>query len=399
MDLTREEQDILDGEEGEGRRKAMEILYALGRIFEADRLIPVASAQVSGVSFKTIKDPGLDFVREFSTSAKVTVPTTLNPAGMDLTRWREMGIDEKFARKQKDIIDAYARMGITISCSCTPYLDVNIPKRGQHLAWAESSAVCFVNSYIGARTNREAGPSALAAAIIGKTPNFKLHTDEGRMANLLVEVEPGITDYATLGYHVGTLKGEWIPYYRGIKPDQDGIKTMAAAQAASGSIALFHVEGVTPEAELALASTEIEKVPVSMNDIETTADKLTEVDQGIELVAIGCPHASPSELRRIAGFLENHEPKVGGPRLWVCTSRESAEKEKGSVEIIERFGLVLKDTCMVVTPIEEIFHRTATNSAKAAHYLSMDKFGNQKVLYGGLERVLSLVLQGGGQDG
>ncbi|MEI2690049.1 MAG: aconitase X [Anaerolineae bacterium] len=170
--LTVEEQAMLDGAAGPGVQRAMEIVATLGRIYGAPDLVPVTHAQIAGVSYKNLGDAGVQFLLEWAAEgAQVRVPTTLNPAGMELDRWQEMGIDPAFARPQLSAIDAFTTMGVTPTMSCTPYLfPGTIPRRGDHLAWAESSAVIFANSIIGARSNREGGPSALAAAIVGRTP-------------------------------------------------------------------------------------------------------------------------------------------------------------------------------------------------------------------------------------
>lgn len=395
MDLTPEEQAILDGEQGEGERKAMEILETLGEIFEADRLIPITSAQVSGVSYKNLGEAGLDFIRELAEDCKVSVNTTLNPAGTDLENWKAMGVDREFAERQEEVIKTYARLGITPSCSCTPYHDINIPRFGDHVAWGESSAISYVNSILGARTNREGGPSALASAIIGKTPCYGLHTDGSRKAGVMVDVEEGVTDIAALGYHVGALVKARVPYFKGIDPAPEELKSLCAALAASGAVALFHIEDVTPEASTAIDG-RLETITITPSAVAETAASLTMTDEDIELVAIGCPHVSSDGLRYIASVLKDKEPRVDGPKLWVCTSRISKDTALDAVAVIERFGIVLSDTCMVVSPIEGLYTVTATSSAKAAHYLAMDSYGNQKVRYGKLEDLLALVYRGGG---
>ncbi|HPP45186.1 MAG TPA: aconitase X, partial [Methanomassiliicoccaceae archaeon] len=157
MHLDRDEEAILAGEKGEGGRRAMELLVALGDIYGAERLVPIASAHLSGVSYKTIGEGGIGLLEEMAADARVCVPTTLNPAGMDRERWKEMGISPRFADRQEHIIRCYEKLGVISDCSCTPYLGTNMPRRGQHIAWAESNALSFANSVIGARTNREGG--------------------------------------------------------------------------------------------------------------------------------------------------------------------------------------------------------------------------------------------------
>ena len=177
MYLTREQERILEGEYGEVMERSLRLLVKLGEIYGADRMIPVSSVQVAGVSYKSIGDPGLEFLEDLAAGGtRVRVLTTLNPAGMDLIDWRKLGVPLDFAAKQLKIIEAFRRMGAAMTITCTPYLAGNLPRFAEHIAWSESSAVSFANSVIGARTNREGGPSALAAAICGVTPNSVSYT-------------------------------------------------------------------------------------------------------------------------------------------------------------------------------------------------------------------------------
>ena len=250
VELEPGDERILDGEQGETRQKMLEILVALGTVFGAERLVSVKSVQVSGASYKTIGKYGLEWLEELD--ARAVVPAVLNPVGMPRGRWQEMGIDPAFAEKQNAVIAAYERLGIRLECTCTPYY-LNSPRYKDHLAWSESSAVSYANSVIGARTNREGGPAALAAAIIGKTPCYGLHLAANRTPQMVVEVATGgrdlsIAHYGALGYLAGKRVGNRIPYFRDIRPNADGLKALGAAMAATGAVALYHVEGVTPEA-------------------------------------------------------------------------------------------------------------------------------------------------------
>ena len=155
MYLSKEEERILNGEEGYARQKSMEILASLGDIYGADKLIPVTSCQIAGASYKTIGDAGLFFISEFAKTSKIRVKATLNPIGMDSIGWQRMKIKREFAEKQLEILDAYLKMGIDCSCTCTPYLIGNRPDCGEHIAWSESSAISFANSVLGAKTNRK----------------------------------------------------------------------------------------------------------------------------------------------------------------------------------------------------------------------------------------------------
>ena len=369
MQLTDSEQAILDGESGEGAQKAMELVVALGKIYNADGLVDITSAHLSGASYKTIGDGGLKYLEDMvKGGAKVSVKSTLNPIGMDRERWAEMHISEEFARKQNRIVDLYGQMGIMTTCSCTPYTGANLPKFGDHVAWAESSALSFVNSMVGARTNREGGPGALAAAILGKTANYGLHKDENRRPTVVIEADIGdsLFEHSLLGQAVGMRVGGGIPYYRGIRPGIEEGKTMAAAMAAAGAVAMFHVEGVTPEASRYDVS-DLEVIHIGKEELNDAYEKINTVDD-VQLIALGCPHLTEREIHEIAVMLKGKKKK-GDTEIWFCTSRAVRERCADDVRILEQFGPVLADTCMVVAPIEGTFSRTGTNSCKAGNYL------------------------------
>src|SRR2546421_9413479 len=197
-----------------------------------------------------IGDPGLEVLEDCARDARVVVPTTVNPLGTDLTQWEELGIPPEFAEKQGRIAHAYETMGVRPSFSCTPYLIGVRPSFGEHVAWAESNAVCFANSVLGARTNREGGPSALAAAIVGATPEYGLHTDEGRKPTTVVRVttKPRGLDFSLIGLVAGERVGDGLPFFRGFRGTEEDLKWLGAALASSGSCGMLHLQGVTPEA-------------------------------------------------------------------------------------------------------------------------------------------------------
>lgn len=372
MELRPDEENILKGEEGESCRKAMELLVALGKVYGAEDLIDITSAHLSGASYKTIGDGGLKYLGDqVAGGAKVSVLTTLNPVGMDLCRWKEMHISEKFAVKQQKIVELYGKMGVRTTCSCTPYTGENVPKFGDHVAWAESSALSFVNSFIGARTNREGGPGALAAAILGKTANYGLHLDDKRVPSVLIDadIDGSVFSYSLLGQAVGCAIGCRVPYFRGLPKDTgvEEAKTLSAAMAAAGSVAIWHAENVTPEAGNYDVS-DLEVIHVGKEELKVAYDTLNTADD-VQLIALGCPHLTEKEIHEIATMLKGKKKKQGSPVIWFCTSAATREKCGEDVRILEEFGPVLADTCMVVAPIEGTFSRTGTNSAKAGNYL------------------------------
>ena len=377
MHLTKQEERILAGEDGSGKQKAMELVVALGDIYGAKRLIPISSAQISGASFKTIGDAGIKFLEDFSRDAKVSVRASLNPLGLDERRWRSMGVGQVFFDKQARITSAYRSMGVEPLYSCTPYLAGNRPMRGQHVAWAESSATVFANSFLGARTNREGGPSALAAAVIGKTAEYGLHLDENRTPRVRIDIEEipeGMVPLA--GFMVGKLAGKRVPMINGppLSPDQH--KSFGAAMAATSAVSMYVSQ--SPEKRKKPNASSIEEcITLEESDFLDCADGL-KGDSEWDLVAIGCPHCSPAELRSMAKVLKVRRP-ANKSDVWFCTSRKAFASCPKEVAALKRFGKVLCDTCMVVAPIENLYKRTASDSGKAMVYLPT--LGRQKASF------------------
>lgn len=375
MFLTKKEEQMCDGEFGETVRKSMDILVALGDIYGASKLVDITSAQVSGVSYKTIGEAGLEYLEDLAGDGLgvASVNASLNPPGTDLDNWRELGFPEDFSVKQNKIVDAYAKLGISKTCTCTPYLVGNVPRFADHVSWSESSAVAYVNSVIGARTNREGGPAALAAAIVGKTPLYGFHLEQNRKANLVVNVTTELkgADFGALGYIIGKVVGSGVPYFK-LKntPDNNDLKTLGAALASSGSVALYHMENVTPEYKQADAE-EVEDIMfISEKDILKTREDLTTTDREPDLICLGCPHASLEEIKRVANIVHGKTIKN---ELWICTSvsvKATADRMGYTKSIEQAGGNVVCDTCMVVAPIEDMgFEVIGVNSAKAANYV------------------------------
>jgi len=386
MELTPQEQAMLDGKEGYAVRKSMEILVALGEIFGAKRLIDVSSVQVAGVSYHNLGDAGLEFLNSLAADGKVKVLTTLNPAGMDLENWQQLGITPEFAEKQHQVIDAFERMGILVSCTCTPYLLGNLPLYGEHVAWSESSAVTFANSVLGARTNREGGPSALAAAFVGKTPCYGLHLDENRIPDIHIQVNAQLSklsDWGALGYAIGKKAENKIPYITGIKKAElDELKSFCASVVTYGAKPIFYIKGITPGAELQTQPTNT--VTIEDADLKNAYDNINDDVSDIDFVCVGCPHCSIKEIQEIAELIRGKKVK-DGVELWVATSRTAKQlsDKRGYTAIIEAAGGKFAcDTCMAVAPLKGRFKALATTSAKGCFYsrqnLMKTKMGSMK---------------------
>ena len=363
---------MLTGEEGYAVKKSLEILVALGDIYGADRLIKVGSVQVAGVSYHNLGDAGLEFLNELAKDGRVKVLTTLNPAGMDLENWRELGISEEFAEKQNLVIEAFEKMGILVTCTCAPYLIGNLPRYGEHIAWSESSAVTFANSVIGAKTNREGGPSALAAAFVGKTPCYGLHLDENRAPDIHVQVNAKMTklsDWGALGYSIGKKATNKIPYITGLQDAEvDELKSFCASVVTYGSKPIFYMKGITPGSEKYRSPRD--SVAVEEMDIKEAYENINDDVSEIELVCVGCPHCSIKEIAEIAKLLKGKKVS-SSTEFWVATSRFAKQlaDRRGYSEVIERAGGKFAcDTCMAVAPLKGRFKSVATTSAKGCYY-------------------------------
>ncbi|RLC35769.1 MAG: hypothetical protein DRH33_08115 [Candidatus Nealsonbacteria bacterium] len=374
MYLTDEEKRMLYEDKREIVRKSMKILITLGEIYGAERLLKINNAHSPGVSYRVTGDAGLNFVKDASKEGCFKVPTTLNTIGIDSENWEKMYFAKDFALKQIEILDAYRKMGGISTYTCTPYLVGNIPMMGEHIAWGESSAVAYANSVLGARTNREGGPTVLAAAITGRVPEYGYHFDRNRQGKFLFNIDVKLKtnrDFAILGYFAGKIAGKEVPVFEGIKnqPKLYDLMSLSAALASSGAVALFHIIGITPEAltnERVIGNQK--SIKFGYKEYNEVLKKFS-VEGEIGLVVIGCPHCTINEFAKIAEFLSGKKVKSD---FWVLSSRQVkilADK-MGYTKIIEKAGAqIICDTCPVLAPTSPKGYRTlVTNSAKLAHY-------------------------------
>jgi hypothetical protein len=382
--LTGEEKRILDGACGEPQRLALRVLVKLGEACGAERMVEIASAHLVAASYQIAGEAGIEIYSQLvAQGAKVKVRTTSDPGSIDFARWREFKTPEQYAARQIKIAELLDAMGVIPTWTCTPYTTFNVPRFGEHLGWSESSAVVFANSVIGARTNRLAAYVDLCGALVGRVPYFGLHCDEGRRGQVLFEVAPDLAaDFADhyfppLGYLVGQVVGDKVPVIVGLRgASSDQLKAFGAASAASGSVALYHMVGITPEArslEEALGGGKpLQKIPVGKAEIERTMEQMGALtDEPVDVVGIGCPHASIDQMRRYAALLEGKRVH-GGVQLWICANVvvEEMARKMGYLDILERAGAKLMvGTCHNDCPLDAWgFKRLVTDSGKFAYY-------------------------------
>lgn len=388
MFLTKTEEKILNGECGEAAQLAIKLLIAIGEVSGATRLIEIKSAHISGVSLRSIGKEGLEFLEDLvKMGAKVRVHTTINPCGIDLDRAHEQGIDREYIDLQRQIVKAYSSLGAIPSCGCAPYLFENAIKAGDHLAWAESSAVVYANSFIGAYTNKESGISALAAAIIGRTAYYGLHIDENRRPGIIIDVNwdvKTLMDYSMVGYIIGEIAGSKIPLIKGISP-----RNVSEKKQFSGGFSASSASGMVIFDKHYDKS--LERIILNERDIKKALEKYS-FKGSLEAIYLGCPHVSLEELREIAKMVKGKK-LIKDIDAWIAISRElfRLAKEEGLIEIIEGAGLKVRPgSCIAVSP--KFYDGViGTNSFKIAYYLRAMK--NLKVRVMPMKVLLSEVLE------
>ena len=398
MKLTDGERAMLDGRHGKAQQKAMELLVRYAEALGAERFVDTTNvAGVPGSSNPYLqnyyKDRGNSYDAIFShfdldsdelvEVPRVTVNSCHLQGGLDPDNWQRLGgKPEAFQISQTSEHDAADR-GIKILKTCTPYLAGNVPTRGEHCAWMESSAVVYCNSVIGARTNTEGRESTSAAMLTGKIPDWGLHRDENRHATHRIDVEVdvmSVMDWGMLGYFVGDVMGERIPVLVGRygEPDLIRHKHFGAAAASSGGVEMYHIVGVTPEAtslEAAMGS----KAPAEMFTYgRAERRRIYEVlnangkSADVDYVMLGCPHYSLEQIRDACRLLEGRKVSANC-NLWIFTSRAvKSEAEKlGYTKVIrDSGGVLLTDTCSAISQAVPPGTKVAAlDSAKQTHYL------------------------------
>ncbi len=386
MELTDKQKRMLEGEYGEPVKQGMELLVELAKFWDAPGLIPIRSVHMPGASAKTARRAGRKHIKwAADNGGEFVTNTSINPAAIDLTGF-DIGVSDETVSQQLEITDSYKRMGAINNHSCTPYLLGNVPKVGEHIAWGESSAVVYSNSVLGARTNREGGPSALASALTGYTADYGMHKDENRYATVHINVEApleDVSDYGAAAYYTAKNFPDAIPVFTGFPkgcPTYE-LKEVAAALATSGSVSMYHAVGITPEAptlEAACGNKKVKTVTVGVKEIAETKAYLNRTNdlKEVDSIFVGCPHLDFEEIKILAKLLKGKKVKEG-VRLWLFAANSiwNSCERAGLTEAIKESGaIMISDTCPNITIFNEVIAKKgmksgATDSSKLAHYL------------------------------
>ena len=371
----------LEGDRGEAMRLAMRIITRVAQAMQARALLDVTRAHIDGCLYHG--RAGLDFARKLSDGgARVAVPTTLNVSSLDLLHPELVRLGEETATDARALMDAYVSMGCRPTWTCAPYQLPERPMLGEHVAWAESNAIVFANSVLGARTGRYGDFIDICCAITGRAPAAGLHLDRERRARAIFRVRDvperlwrDEAAFAAVGHIVGRATGSVVPAITGLPTDttEDQLKALGAAAASSGAVAMFHAVGITPEAptlDTATAGTRPAlDVPIDLAALRAARDELTTVEVGAAVgsVSLGTPHCSVSELERLADLVRDRTLAIP---VYVNTGRDVLAQVPGPATSLRDAGVtVVTDTCTYVTPIiERAATPVVTNSGKWAWY-------------------------------
>jgi hypothetical protein len=404
LHLTPSDIALLNGECGEAQAFAMTILAAFSRAVGAPSLLDISGAHIDGCLYHG--QVSLDFVeRLVSGGGRVRVPTTLNVGAIDLIHPELIRMSKPLQAPATRLMKAHEQLGCVPSFTCAPYQTQFRPVFGQQIAWGESNAIVFANSVIGARTNRYGDFIDLCCAVTGRAPAWGLHLDENRHGQVLVRLtgfpdslEPADTLFVAVGLLIGAAAGDRVPVIDGLPApsSEDQLKALGAAAASTGSVALFHAVGITPEAPTladALGGTSPEEtLEIRPADVARALRELSTVPDGtpITAVCLGTPHFSRGEWDRLLGLLATGARPPARVPVYVNTSRQTLQalEHEGCLEASHADHLVIvTDTCTYLTPIlERLDGAVMTNSGKWAHY-APGNLGLQ-VAFGSLEDCL-----------
>jgi predicted aconitase len=363
VDLTREEEDALDGKNGNPISTAYKILLSIGKATNAEKLIPVEWVHLSGVNYNTIGDAGVEFLTKYSEEAQFVVPTTINPMGYD--SHKQNTLSSNFQKQQSKIAKAYEKMGSIPSFSCIPYELFQLPKSGHSVSFAESNAAVMANSVFGLRTNKESSLSALASAITGKAPYSDLRMNSTRDPKIRIKIDKELKtelDYGVLGYFSGkSVKESCVSFGPDISNiDMYKTKSLSAALGTSGACGMFSSR-----------DTYDETISFGKEEEKSIIDELNTTDSG-DVIALGSPQLGMYELELLSKMITG---KKFSKKCMIFCARSIYEKscKSGIAKILENAGAnIICDACTCLSPLlsREEYEGVITNSVKAAYYLN-----------------------------
>ncbi|PSJ60887.1 aconitase X [Pseudaminobacter soli (ex Li et al. 2025)] len=378
LDLTEADRAMLDGQEGVAVQQAMRIICAMAAQQGALGLVDVAQAHIDGCIYAS--PANLTFAEKMAEmGARVRVPTTMNAISVDRANWQAQGVPDSFGDPAARLADAYVRMGCRPTFTCSPYLLDSAPRAGEQIAWAESNAVIFANTVLGARTAKHPDFLDLCIALTGRAPLSGVYLDIHRKARRVIDVElPANVDdsfWPLIGYLAGRAAPDRIPLLRGLgdaRPSRDDLKALCAAFGTTSAAPMLHVEGVTPEADGAAAEG-ADTVVITRADMAAAWKILNAGPEQVELVAIGSPHASLDECRALATALGGRKRSPGVSVIVTAGNQVIADaRSDGTLTRLEESGVqVLPDLCWcsISEPVFPTRTRALmTNSGKYAHY-------------------------------
>ena len=390
MKLTDEEQAMLAGTLGEPRRIAIEQQIQVGRVFDAEDLVPVSQAHIMADT-ESLGEAGVAWLESLAAHPeahrRVRVPTITDPRGLDPCTYRQVGQREEWVALEQRAIDAMRALGVLMTDTCINYQTVAAPVLGEHLAMGDTGVVIYSNGVCGARSNFEGGPAAVSAALTGRTPRYGLHLDRHRRGTQLFELRwrpRSSSDWGALGGIVGRQAGSYwsVPVISGVigAPTSDELKHFGAALASYGSVPMFLMVGVSPEApDLQQCFDAAPPAPmlVTQDDLRDFYAGFGRHEDGVDVVVFAAPQLSIIELQQLAGLLDGRRVSAA-TTLLVATSPEnkSAADRMGLTEVIEAAGgIVMKGVCFYQMHAREMgeargWRRLLTNSAKLANIIS-----------------------------
>ncbi len=397
MQLDSSQEKLLRGKGGEAKQFAMEIVTKVGDAVGADSLVPIKSAHVLA-QYSSLHDAGVTVLERFAAAGgKFAVPTSVDPASIDLQNWRSFGIPEEYALQQFRLCDAYTKLGGMRCWSCVQYQVCNFPKQGETVAWADSNAVVFANSVLGCRSNKRASGMDVACAILGLTPRFGMLSDENRVASVAFRAPSGglsDLDFRSLGFFIGREAGLRVPALGGLPAaiTSDQVKHLGAAAAAAGPVTMIHLPGITPgTSSLSDASRgeRVEEIDVTRSDLDEVESDLNQTPEYPDLVAFGVPHLSANELGELAKMLEGRKLK-GGVKMYAYASSQAYDMavRTGIAAAIEGAGArISQSTDAEISPLKQLgFNVVMTNSAMLAETVSSE--GEIRIRYASQRNII-----------